>query len=360
MRVYRTVALLPEIVQLFARDSEVGERGPFGTTRAPCYPGRVYRGLDPRARCQDAHAQAHASFQALAEMRGRVLPLVARALAHGGGDAPMIPDYAPLEPYPHGAPEAMLESYTKRYLDLAAYYASENRRLAAYVDGAVAGLREVDAPQPLGPAPRPVPFSYVLAETMRGYWLVLRWALFPPLTMVFVGFVSVTSMFHPLTSLGLLAPLAIYAAVRAKNRLAILRGGEVPEIVARTVTFGSGKMSNWPMTFTRGWRTEVRAYSGAGRVTHFQYRTSRGTFGTTSVSGVEYDGVIVCHPDKPELAFGVPDFGSMPRPDARGQWDPSLPFRAWAATLLAFFFVSAWIVGSFALMFYEMHMFDLP
>jgi len=291
-------------------------------------------------------------------MRGRVLPLVARAISQGG-PAPMIPDYSPLEPYPHGAADAMLEPYTKRFLDLAAYYASENRRLATYVDGATAGLAEVDSPAPLGPAPRPVPFSYVLAETMRGYWIFLRWCLFPPITMVFLLFVGATSAFHPLTSLSLLLPLGVYAAVRAKNRLAVLREGEVPEIVARTVSFGSGSMKNWPMTFTHGWRTEVRSYSGSGRVTHFQFRTSRGAFAATSVSGVEYNGVLLCHPERPSLAFGVPDFGSMPRPDARGQWDASLPFRAWAATLLSVALVLTWVGGSLALLLFDLHVIDV-
>lgn len=305
----------------------------------------MYRAVDPRARCREAHDQAEASYRALVDIRGRVLPLVARAIQTGGA-APMIPDYVPLEPFPHALPDTMLASYTKRFEDLAAYYAGEHRRLAGFVEGATASLAAAHAPAPLGPAPRAVPFSYTLAETMAGYWVVLRWALFPPITMLCVMLFGVTSLLHPLASLALLVPLSGYAAVRAKNRLAVLREGEVADVLSRSVTFGASKMKNWPMTFTNGWHTEVRAYSGATRVTHFQYRTSAGTIGATSVSGVEYNGVLLCHPRDPSLAFGVPDFGSQPRPSASGGWDGALPLRTWAATLLAIAIVMVWIAAS--------------
>jgi hypothetical protein len=271
---------------------------------------------------------------------------------------PMVPEYAPLEPFPAGVPDAMLEGYTKRFEDLADYFTSEHARLSAFVERTQTGIQDSASPLPLAPGPRAVPFSYLLAETMRGYWIVLRWALFPPITMVVSMGMGASSIVHPLVSLAPLVPLGIYAAARAKRRIAVLRSGEVAEILSRTVRYAGGRMTNWPMTFTRGWKTEVRTYTGSSSVTHFQFRTSRGAFGQVSVSGVEYDGVIVADPERPELAFGVTDFGSMPRPGAQGQWDPSLPLRVWAATLLALALVFAWVGAAVLMTLHEVHLFD--
>lgn len=270
----------------------------------------------------------------------------------------MVPEYAPLEPFPAGVPDAMLESYTKRFEDLADYFTNEHARLSAFVEKTRTGLQESQSPLPLAPGPRAVPFSYLLAETMRGYWVVLRWALFPPITMVFAMGFGGASVVHPLVPLLPLLPLGLYAAVRAKRRIAVLRSGEVVEILSRTVKYGGGRMTNWPMTFARGWKTEVRTYTGTGQETHFQFRTSRGAFGQVSVSGVEYDGVIVADPQRPELVFGVIDFGSMPRPNAQGQWDPSLPLRVWAATLLALAIVTAWVGVAVAMTLHAVHLVD--
>jgi len=271
---------------------------------------------------------------------------------------PMVPEYAPLEPFPGGVPDAMLESYTKRFEDLADYFTSEHARLSAFVERTQTGIQESSSPLPLAPGPRAVPFSYLLAETIRGYWIVLRWVLFPPITMVFAMGVGAASIVHPLVSLAPLVPLGIYAAVRAKRRIAVLRSGEVVEILSRTVRHAGGRMTNWPMTFARGWKTEVRTYTGSGQVTHFQFRTSRGAIGQVSVSGVEYDGVIVADPQRPELAFGVIDFGSMARPDAQGQWERSLPLRVWAATLLALALLTAWVGAAVMMTLHELRLFD--
>lgn len=275
-------------------------------------------------------------------MRLRLLPLISRAISQGG-EVPVLPDYAPLEPFPSGAPDAMLDGYTRRFSDLATYYESERSRLSAFVDGAAAESSEIDRPALLGPGPRAVPASYQFAEMMRGYWIVLRWVLFPPIFMVFAMLIGVTSTAHPLLSLVLLLPLSVYASIRASRRIEVLRRGEVPQIVSRTLGYGSGRMRNWPMTFTRGWKTEVRSYSGSGHTTQFQYRTSRGVFGTASISGVEYFGVLVVDPERADLAYGVPDFGSMPRPDARGLWDPSMPLRVWMASFASLGLVVAWM-----------------
>ncbi len=282
-------------------------------------------------------------------MRARILPAVAR-VASEGGPIPALPEYPPPEPFPLSVPDSALEPYTRRFEDLAAYYGAEQARLGQFLSSVDRASAEVAYPLALGPAPRPVPLTYVFAEAARGYWLVLRWALFPPILMVCGLAFAAASQVHPVLAALPLLPVAGYASVRAARRIDLLRRGEVADILSRTVAMGTGSMKNWPMTFTRGWHTEVRAYSGRSRITGLQYRTSRGVFGRAEVSGVEYHGVLLCDPERPDVALAVPDFGSMPRPTPRGTWDGSLPTRVWLSSILGVLLVGAWLLGVLALL----------
>jgi hypothetical protein len=256
---------------------------------------------------------------------------------------PPIPQYPPIEPFPHATPDPQLEPYTKRFSDLAAYFEAEGAKLSGVVASLASAAAEAERPAPLGPAPRTLPLSYVFAEIMGGYWVTMRWMLFPPIGMACAMAGGGLAMVHPsLAALPLIA-IAIFAAIRASRRLELLRVGEVGDVVARDVGIGRTRYKGWPVVFTRGWRTEVRAYSGQSRLTRLSYRTSRGVFGEVTIGGPEYHGVVVVHPELPGRAYAISDFGSVPRPGANGLWDGSLPLRVWFGSVVSVVLVLAWL-----------------
>jgi hypothetical protein len=196
-----------------------------------------------------------------------------------------------------------------------------------------------------------VPLTYVLAEFGMGYWVQLRWLLFPPIGLglgfLWVGMGSLlegarlvgpsgaVSTAVAIGALGLLVPLSTtpYAVLRAARRLSLLANGEVVRVISHTSELTWGTSRNWPVLVASGWQVRTQTLTGWWRRFIFDVVTSRGKYGRVAFRAMVFDGVIIADPDAPDGGLPNHAFGSWPRPDELGGWDPRLPAGVWLRTL---------------------------
>jgi hypothetical protein len=301
----------------------------------------MYRANDPRAALAHAHAACEARYVELVQARASAFRASAKMLELGR--APLVvPDYEPLGPLP-AAQDHEIPALIARFESLTAYYAGEVARLRQGVDAAQAGVEDLYRPRALAPGPRKVPFVYVAAELLRGYWIVFRWMLFPPLGMVSALALGGMSVVFPALPAAPLFALSLYALFRALARIRMLAHGEVVEIVSRAYAPGMGTSKNWPRQIARGWNVTVEGYTGSSYNTTLAYRTSAGVMGSVTVGGPKYEGFILAYPSNPQVAMPLTAFGSVPRPDASGQWESTLPTRVWIWSWVTVAMILAWL-----------------
>jgi hypothetical protein len=229
--------------------------------------------------------------------------------------------------------------------------------------------------EPLGPPPRPVPGSYVVAElaTWYGTFALAELALGAkagPQGVALVGTISVCALgaiFRPwamefrflpililhfpagfaslvfgawlarmpsvqahLTPVLALATACVLVAnlLHALRRRDFLARCKVATARLLGSDFGHASYTNWPMPFGRGWDSGIESYSGSSLVSFVAYTTDEGYEGLLEVRGPPWeDAVVLYDPDAPERAFPVQAFGCAPRPTLDGAWAGGL--RGW-------------------------------
>lgn len=179
---------------------------------------------------------------------------------------------------------------------------------------------------PLGPPPRAVPASYLIAQ-----WLGLS-----PMLLVFVvafGAPGIAVMVGALgaggwssllpTLLAAIVLMVLFAFARSKTRfLAECKQAEGVTVSSTTSTSSSYK--NWNLPVARGWQVTYEAYTGSGTMTTLRFVTDDGRTGSAEVKGRPYEsGVVLYHPATLR-AHCVSAFRCAPHPDARGAWQPGL------------------------------------
>lgn len=319
------------------------------------------------ARCAEARRACEARHAELQSLRFEANRVSSRAVAmHRPEGVVAVPQFTPPPPLPPPeTPLDRLRAALDEYVFLERTYAQYASDLRARIQHATALLDRAQTEQTamLGPPPRPVPLTYVLAEFGAGYWVQIRWLLFPPFAMAaFFGALGLVSVFEQVGLVGpggvvhsgfalgacaLLVPLAAspYAVLRASRRLHLLANGEVARIVARTPEFVGGASRNWPHVVAVGWEVTTRTLTGPWRRFELDVMTSRGAVGRVVFRGILFDGVVLADPDDPSRGLPNHLFGSWPRPGADGAWDPRLPGGAWLRAVLGLGLVCAFIAA---------------
>lgn len=288
-----------------------------------------YRETDVRSRCELAWRRCKQAEADLAQARREAAHL---ALSASAMQAPVIqvPQYTPVPPVPAYGDDATLGHHAAKLEGLAAYLEGEVARIGQQLNAASQSIRNDYGVAQLGPGPRAVPITYIMAELLRGFWVVLQWLLFPPITMVGAFLAAGIYKAAPQLMLAPLAVLLLYDLLRAWSRIRMLWVGECPEILSRSYEPGTGYYKSWPRLVTRGWAVRPQLYTGSGYRTRVVYRMQSGAMGEVVVGGPMYEGYVLADPRKPQRALPLSAFGSTPRPNERGEWDWSLPARAWA------------------------------
>jgi hypothetical protein len=290
----------------------------------------MYRASDDAALVRTAEAQVLESYAALVQVVARVAALNARLVQ--GGVAPIpLATYTP-PPAAAGVPASVELLQGQR-----AYYAGEAARLGEALRAMESALAQRARPvAPLRSGPRAVPAAYVFAELSRGAWSFFRIALFPPFTMLIAPALLAPWFAGPLAGAAAMAAFLVVlwgvSLAGARKRLRLLARGEVGAVLQKSQAYSGVRLSNWPMLWTNGWDIALRLYSGLGSVTTLTVQTPRGRIAQVTVrTGPSFHGVVLADPETGDGLANC-DFASAPRPDARGEWDPALPGRVWAAS----------------------------
>ncbi len=308
----------------------------------------MYRELDDAARLRRAFERCAATRVSLAQTV-QAAAIVNARLAQSRLPLVSIPRYEELTSPSITSPEAMARAIA-RYESLQEFYEAEARRIQDATRHASASREELEQPAALVPAPRRVPLGYVVSEVLRGYWGAFRWMLFPPITLVCGGALACLGLVAPGLALAPLLLLSIYAGVRAHRHIAMLRDGEVAEIVAQEQLGAWGSSRNWPRQIARGWNVTVESYSGLNARRTLSYRTSNGTIGSLRLpSGPPFAGMVLARASDPGRALANTSFGSMPRPAPSGEWRTALPARVWVRNLIVVTMIAGWVVAVVAL-----------
>ncbi|WP_438016065.1 hypothetical protein WMF18_35255 [Sorangium sp. So ce315] len=289
----------------------------------------MYRASDDAALVRTAEAQVLASYAALVQVVARVAALNARLVE--GGVAPIpLATYTP-PPAAMGVPASVDLLQGQR-----AYYAGEAARLNEALRAMESALAErARAVAQLRPGPRAVPAAYIFAELSRGAWSFFKIALFPPFTMLIAPFLLLPWYAGPLAAAAAMAAFLVtlwgVSLAVATKRLRLLARGEVGTVLQKSEAYSGLRLRNWPVLWTNGWDITLRQYSGLGSTTTLTVQTPRGRITQVTVrTGPSFRGVVLVDPETGEGLANC-DFASAPRPDARGEWDPALPGRVWAA-----------------------------
>ena len=277
-----------------------------------------------------------------AELRRRKLQTV---------EPPQVAPHEPPQPPGAGAKaedyrrlQAELELEIERLRNEAAWLRKVNGVLEARTRGERGDL-------PLGPPPRRVPATYVLAE-----WLGL-----PPMVLLFVGIFGTFGIPAVVGSLGdgsatsLVVPLLLSAVLAflfllSWSKLRFLRNcKQAAEVKLLSTVSTSSSYKNWNLPVARGWKVTYDSYTGSGTRSSLEFTTDDGQVGSAEVKGRPYEsGVVLYDPDS-LVGQCVCRFRCAPHPDARGRWQPGLSvgltIRVAITALLAAFGLAAPLLG---------------
>jgi hypothetical protein len=194
----------------------------------------------------------------------------------------------------------------------------------------------------LGAPPRSVPWVYAIAEVLPA-WLFLA---LPAAAVVgaIVG-ESLHAWRHVnLVPFPILALPILFTSLRARGRMRFLRECRVAaNVVLENEEDTSTKNTNIPMRFARGWTVTRESYSGYTVRNHLRWMGEDGSGGVIVVRGTPYEDGVVLHVGS--KAMCVVDLHCAPRPDHRGQWQPTLAVMIWVRTVLVTAMISALIYG---------------
>lgn len=189
----------------------------------------------------------------------------------------------------------------------------------------------------LHPAPRPVPFRYVLAE-MAPIWIlaILAAASFLQVTL------PVGNEF-PRFLVALAATAIVGLAIRhgrqrrrflttCEQALAVTNEGPVKDPAWNQ---GSSRYTNWPVRRSKNWTVTAPPYTGSGTHDQVVANTLSGTSVRLVVGGVGYTGGVVLHSPDGTEAHDVKDMICEPLPTKDGAaWERALPWTAYVRIVL--------------------------
>jgi hypothetical protein len=195
---------------------------------------------------------------------------------------------------------------------------------------------------PLRAPPRSVPWVYALAEMLPA------WLIYVLPAAAVVGAVVAEAMekargAHLVPLPFLLLPLVV-TALRARARVLFLRRCRVvASVTLESCEDTSTKNTNVPMRSASGWKVTRSSYTGYTVRNHLRWMGEDGTGGVLIVRGTPYDDGVVLH-DGPK-AICVVDLHCAPRPDARGEWEPTLAPMVWVRIVFVSGLFAALVYG---------------
>ena len=201
----------------------------------------------------------------------------------------------------------------------------------------------------LAPAPRRIPFRFLLAEVLPFRWWYL-FALFliaiPPI----IVWIMKPALFLPAAVLALVAIYAIHVR-GAWTRFALLKWGQVAtvtdaEVVSQGTYYGGTTYSNVVLPVANGWSVTRPVWSGPKIKTRIRYQLD-GYQGELTVGGREYiDGVILADQRKPERARCVTFFPYDLDRDDTGNWVGRLRARLLIGMVCWLLVMIGWVGGA--------------
>jgi Protein of unknown function (DUF3060) len=216
----------------------------------------------------------------------------------------------------------------------------------------------------LAPAPRRVPFRFLLAEALPFRWWYL-FAMFivaiPPIILWFME----PRLVLPGAVLVLLLIYGFHLRGVA-TRLALLKWGQVAtvtgaEVLSQGTYYGGTTYSNVVLPFARGWTVSRPMWSGPKTKTRIRYALD-GQLGEITVGGREYvDGVVLADQRNPQRALCVTSFPYDLDRDGTGNWSGRLRVRLQIGMVCWLLIMIGWLAGT-ALLFhsYQSYLESLP
>lgn len=178
---------------------------------------------------------------------------------------------------------------------------------------------------PLSPAPREVPISYLIAEWFGSIWNFSRYTIFfPPIW-------AVPVIAGPPAAAAMLLFLVLFATIRTRHRLHMLRWGKVAQTTLLREEFGYTNFKNWPIRQATGWDISTVIYTGRGKTSYLRYLTDDGQAYDLTIKGVGYkNGVVLYNLKNPKDALPIERFACSPKPDYQGRWQGGVAGWMWA------------------------------
>lgn len=191
---------------------------------------------------------------------------------------------------------------------------------------------------PLGPPTRAVPLVYGIAEALPA-WLVIGLPAAAVLAAMFATAQRHTTEGRIMPFVVMTLPL-LFTGWRAARRVGFLgRCRVATSVTLEQEESTSTKNTNVPMRFARGWKVTREAYTGYTVKSHLRWMGDDGPNGTLTLRGTPYENGVVLYDET--SAMCVVDLHSAPRPDARGEWEPTLATWVWIrVVVVAALFVS--------------------
>jgi exonuclease VII small subunit len=291
---------------------------------------------DPALRFERARGRLETLARALENKRQRAQLLSAQIVRGGGAlvPVPALPKTDVAVGDAASMPPAALAGITAEIERATLELESHEARLDAMIAEFQARLDGGSVVATLGPPPRGVPFVYWLAE-----WLSLPFILVLAIggsVVFFLGQLLEPLRFAPAAfALGVI----VWSLVATMQRTRLLGRGSLPVSTSTTEKPGFGSYLNQRLTSYRGWEAVATQYSGPRVKTHVRFVASDGSAGELVVGGMPYKGgIILCAPGggagSTSRGMTVGRFRSHPRPDARGQWQPSIGGAQWAGVAI--------------------------
>lgn len=201
----------------------------------------------------------------------------------------------------------------------------------------------------LAPAPRKVPFLFLLTELLPFRWWYL-FAMFMVAIPPIIVWIMAPQFVLPAAILVLLTIYGIHAR-GALTRIALLKWGQAAtvtgsELLSQATYYGGVTYYNVVLPVARGWTVTRPLWSGPKTKTRVRYRLD-GYQGEITVGGREYiNGVVLADQRKPERALCVTSFPYDLDRDASGNWTGRLRIRLAVGMLCWLLVVIGWVWGA--------------
>ncbi len=207
----------------------------------------------------------------------------------------------------------------------------------------------------LAPAPRRVPFRFLLAEALPFRWWYV-FAMFIVAIPPIIVWIMEPRLVLPAAVLVLLLIYGFHLRGVA-TRLALLKWGQVAtvagaEVLSRGTYYGGTTYSNVVLPVARGWTVTRPMWSGPKTKTRIRYALG-GQVGDITVGGREYlDGVVLADQRHPQRALCVTSFPYDLDRDDTGNWSGRLRVRLQIGMVCWLLIMIGWVGGA-ALLFHS-------